>query len=356
MERRGVATDLGDLTPRQQFRRTQDQLAAVTGLDPAGLAFEPHRTRAERNPARLAEDQLAAVLIAGDQVPILRSVVLDRRRAIADCPLTEVDAVRTPLQHATADQATALFEVEAIEQLRIERTPCRRPEVHVPVHNVLIGSGFRHEPAAHHGLHPGGVSEDLLERTEPPRAGQFTGEREVRQVATLGPRLKHAPRAAHRLSQDQALRNVLRDRLLAVHVLARAGGIHRHRAVPVRPRGDQHGIDVFPVEHLAEVAVHRTVFIAIFRVGDLLDRHPALLLHIAHRDELHIGLLQETAQVIRSPVADPNPADHHPLAGSHSSIQTECGTGDNHRSDRSSPRDRQRRLEKGTPRNPRCLL
>ena len=46
-----------------------------------------------------------------------------------------------------------------------------------------------------------------------------------------------------------------RQRLLDVHVLARRAGHHGHERVPVVGRRDDHGVNVFVVEQLAEVAV-----------------------------------------------------------------------------------------------------
>ena len=54
----------------------------------------------------------------------------------------------------------------------------------------------------------------------------------------------------HRL----ALGDVVADRLLDVHVLARLAGVDRRQGVPVVGRGDDHGVDVLGVEHLAVVA------------------------------------------------------------------------------------------------------
>ena len=117
MESGGITTDFFHGSSGQQFRRAQHHLAAVACFDPAFFAFEAHRARAERNPAFFAEDQLRAVLITCDQLAILRCVVFDRRWAIADRPLAQIDTVRAPFEHATADQSASFFEIETIEQL-----------------------------------------------------------------------------------------------------------------------------------------------------------------------------------------------------------------------------------------------
>src|SRR6185369_5823623 len=131
VERCGVAVDLFDLAAGEQFVRTEDELATVTGFDPARLAFKADRARAERHPTVLAVDEFDAAFVAGGERAVDGCVVHKWRRALADGPLAEVDAMRTPFEDAAADglfavrlleaadHAAALFEVEAIEQLRV---------------------------------------------------------------------------------------------------------------------------------------------------------------------------------------------------------------------------------------------
>ena len=97
----------------------------------------------------------------------------------------------------------------------------------------------------------------------------------MRQVAPLRSSLEDTPRAAHRLGQQQALRDVLRAGLFAVDVLARAGGEASGRGVPVRPGGDQHRVDVVAGQQLAHVAVGLAVLIAVLLVDDFLTRRRA---------------------------------------------------------------------------------
>ena len=116
-------------------------------------------------------------------------------------------------------------------------------------------------------------------------------------------------------AQDQALGDVLRAGLFAIHVLAGLGGVHRHRGVPVRAGGDQHGVDIVAVEQLAKVAKHEAALIAVQFVDPLLDGDAAGFLDVADGGELHVLLLQEAAQVVRAAVADADAADDDPLAG-----------------------------------------
>ena len=123
--------------------------------------------------------------------------------------------------------------------------------------------------------------------------GQLAGEREVRQVPPLRARLEHAAGAAERLRQRQALGDVLRAGLLAIHVLAGLGRQDRGRGVPVRPGGDQHRVDIAAGQQFAQVAIGRAVLVAVLGVGHFLDRLAARGLDVANRDKLHVRLRQK---------------------------------------------------------------
>ncbi len=158
----------------------------------------------------------------------------------------------------------------------------------------------------------------------------------MRQVPPLRAGLEDAARAVHRLGQQQALRDVLRARLLAIHVLAGAGRVEGGRAVPVRPGGDQDRVDVAAVEQLAKVAIHRAVRVAVVLVDFFLDGDAAFFFDVADGDELNVLLLQEAAEVVSSPVPDANSAHHDPLAGSDRSPFPQGRTGNDHRCHRRS--------------------
>ena len=223
--------------------------------------------------------------------------------------------MRAPFQHAAADQSAALFEVETVEELRVVRPPGRRAEIHVPIDDFLVRLRLGRQPAAHERGHSHRVGVDGVQLAELAGARQLAREREVRQISPLRAGLEDAPRAAHRVGQRQALRDVLRARLLAIHVLAGAGGIHGGRRMPVRARGDQHGIDIVAVQEFAKVAILRAVLVAVLLVGDFLDRIAARRLHVAHGDELDVVLLQEAAEVVRPPVSDADAAQRDSFVG-----------------------------------------
>ena len=360
VERRRVFADLDDRSAGEQLRRTQHQLAAVACFDPAGLSFKPHRARAERNPIFLAEDQLDAVLVLRDQVAVFRRVVFNRRQAIVDGPLAEIHAVRTPLKHAAStertDEPATFFEMETVEQRLIKRSPSGRAEIRVEVHFRFVRFRFRRQPTAHDGLHPSGVSKDFLHLAELPGASQFASKRIVRQVASLSSRLEHSAGAANHVVQDQALRDVLRARLLAIDVLAGFRGGDRHRRVPVRAGRDQNRINVAAVEQLAVIANHLALVRAVLLVDHFLDQRAASFLHVANRHELDIALLQEFAEVVESSVSNADPADNDPLAGSDRTIESQSGTRNDHRCQHCGTGCRKGRLQKLTPMKLRNLL
>ena len=317
----GVAADLLDLPAGQKLRRTEHELAGVAGLHPARLTLEPHGAGAERDPVLLAEDELGPVGIAADDLVALGRVILDRRRAVVHRPLAEIDAVRTPLEHAAAlghaaaDEAAPLLEVEAVlERVGIERPPRRGPQVHVPVVHLRVGQRRLGQPSAQKRRHATRVREHLLDLAQPAGAGEFTREGIVRQIAPLGARLEDGAAAPHRVAVDERLGDVLRAGLLAVDVLPRLGGEHRQESVPVGAGRDQHRVDVLAVEHLAEVAVHRAVLRAVLRVGDLLHRLAPALLDVGDRGEDHVGLLEEAAEVVLAAATDADAPDDDPLA------------------------------------------
>ena len=245
--------------------------------------------------------------------------------------------MRTPFEHATTNQPASFFEIEAVEQFWIEGAPSGRAKVHIPVDHIPVGRRFRRQPPAGHRLHPRGMGIYAFHFPEPAGAGQFAGEREMGQIAPLRARLKHPPGAADRVFEDQALGDVLGAGLLAVHILPGAGSGHRRGAMPVGTGGDQHRIDVIPIEEFAEVAVHGAVLRAIPLVGDLLDRDPPVLLDVAHRGELHILLFEEAAQIVGTAAADADAAENHTLARWHGAIQAKRRTGNHHRRNRRGP-------------------
>ena len=75
-------------------------------------------------------------------------------------------------------------------------------------------------------------------------------------------------------------------RLLQIDVLLRPQGHHRRRGVHVVRRADRHGVELVRVtgEHLAPILVPRCLGIGLGR------RSQRPLIHIAQRDDLHLGM------------------------------------------------------------------
>ena len=168
---------------------------------------------------------------------------------------------------------------------------------------------------------------------EPAKAagpGQFAGEGEVGQVSPLGACLEDGAAAVHRVAMEQRLDDVFRAGLLAIDVFTGLGGKHRHLAVPVGSGGDQDCIDILAGEQVVEVAVGGARGGAVVCIDQVFDPVSSLFLDIADGGELDVGLLEEAAEVVLAPAADPDSPDHDSLARRYGAIEPE-GRGGNDR-------------------------
>lgn len=75
-------------------------------------------------------------------------------------------------------------------------------------------------------------------------------------------------------------------------------------------RGDHHGVDVFAIEHLAEVAVQ--VGLA---ADPLAGRFQGRLSDVAEGGHFDVAVVQERIEHLPSPVGHPDAADPNPLVG-----------------------------------------
>ena len=114
----------------------------------------------------------------------------------------------------------------------------------------------------------------------------------VDQVAHLGDALGLLGRVDHR----PALGDPVRQRLLAIDVLAGLAGEDGRDRVPVVGRGDDDGVDVLAVEHLAEVARRRRA-----SAGRRLGPEAVGLVHVADGGDRDVGELLEDVEQARSP-------------------------------------------------------
>jgi hypothetical protein len=101
------------------------------------------------------------------------------------------------------------------------------------------------------------------------------------------------------------------QRLLAIDVLAGAGGEDAGDGVPVVRRGDDDGIDVFALEEIAEVGVRLTALELALALlggvvvgGHLLGGVAALGDHVADGHDLDVWGAEEAAQVAAAHGAD----------------------------------------------------
>ena len=154
-----------------------------------------------------------------------------------------------------------------------------------------------------------------MQPTQLPGLSQLDGVDEVRDVAPLRPRLKHAAGATNRVGQALRLGDRHRARLLRIHVLAGLGGQHGGRRVPTVAGGDQHCVDVVSRQQLAEVAVGGAGAVAVLCVGHSLDRLAPIRPNVGDGREVHARLVEHVTQNKPAAVADANAAQHNPLAG-----------------------------------------
>ena len=99
-------------------------------------------------------------------------------------------------------------------------------------------------------------------------------------------------------------------------------------AMPVRPGGDQHRVDVAAGEQLAQVAVHGAIGVVVAVVGAFLDGLAARFFDVANGDELHVLLRQEAIQVVAAPVADADAAHDDAFAWGNAAILPQDTAGD----------------------------
>ena len=191
---------------------------------------------------------------------------------------------------------------EVVERaLRVVRHEGRGPEPHVPVGRPRAGRRSA-------GVKPGS---DVAVRRHPhaadvadvARADQLDGSAgSGGRTAAACPPARRACGRPPPASIHSPSRTHVRQRLLDVDVLARGAGQHRHERVPVVGRRDDDGVDVGPVEQLAEVLVRRG------SVPPRPPRPPRAAPRCSSRDrgDLDVGLRLEVEQV---PLADQAVAD-----------------------------------------------
>ncbi len=218
------------------------------------------------------------------------------RRLVGD-PLHDVDVVRQQVRGLAARVVPEPAEV--VERaLRVVRHEGRGPQPHVPVGRREPIADRLAEAGQHVAVRRHPHAADVADVA---RAHELEAALVVAAGALLRAHLHHALVGGRRLQHPVAFAHHVRQRLLDVDVLARGARQDRHERVPVVGRRDHDGVDVGPVEQLAEVLVRRG------RVprGRHGLREPRLA-QLRDRGDLDVGLRLEVEQV---PLADQAVAD-----------------------------------------------
>src|SRR5271169_65089 len=103
-------------------------------------------------------------------------------------------------------------------------------------------------------LIPVGMNEGDL--AQHPVIYELLSENPVRPASLLGAGLHHAVGLLHGLHHLDAFGDGMHDRLFTVSILAGVHGVDKHLFVPMVRSGDENGIYVLAVEHLAVVGMH----------------------------------------------------------------------------------------------------
>ena len=193
----------------------------------------------------------------------------------------------TEVTHGAATEVHPVAPFERMVDVRRELAGLRGAEPEVPIH--ASGHGARSGRGGHVGVTiagigvPGVHGEDFADATglDELHAGAvfFRG---VNLVTHLGPHLGFRGLQA-KLTR---LPDGVRERLLAVDVLAHAHGDHGRQRMHVVGRRNGHGVEAVtePGEHLAPVAVMRHAGVLLINLGE------AASIDVAEADEMGLGV------------------------------------------------------------------
>ena len=256
----------------------------------------------ERNAAGI--DELRAF---GGFVVILWSDDFHRAvQVFAEAPLGDVDVMRTPV----ADHAAAVLAGHApgweviVNAARAQHAAVGRQRGRAAPH-VPVEAGFHGFFGIRIGF--GGIAElrlHALDLADDAVADDFAGDAEFLVVrALLGAGLEDLLAAAHGFDEREGLMDVVRERLLAVHVLAGVDRGDGGDGVPVVRRGDDDGVDVLVGDEFAEVGVGRATLeggllvLAVAFFDGLLGVFAAVGVHVADAHDLDFLAAEEVLQV-----------------------------------------------------------
>ena len=337
------------------FRAAPERESAAVHLD---LSFRAEEIHAES--ALVFQDDAVGIDEFGPlaRARFFRRQNLDRAAAVhAQAPLGDVEVVRAPVGNAPAAElpVAAPGGIMLVDPARAQRGVVRPhpggPHPKVPVEprfHRLLGEVARNRRTAEATLH----ALDLADR---PVEHQLARHAEFFRRSLHRARLQHAPVRVDLPQENERLVDIVRQRLLAIHVLPAAEGRHGDHGVPVVGRGDRDGVDVLAARDLAEVVICRALAAAPRLLGVVLDDAPlgvvaAGRVHVANRQDLRVAP-EEPAQ--KSSVLHPH------AHKAHRQPRVRLGLG---RPDVRRQKERRRRrrsgcpLEKRSSRNWHCLF
>ena len=162
----------------------------------------------------------------------------------------------------------------------------------------------------------GGHDVDGLDLADVPVADQFAGETAMRAERTLlRAVLEDRSILVDRGAQSLVLLDAQAQRLLAIHVLARAHCRQRDRHVPVIGRGDHDGVDVVACQDFAKIVVRFAAFRAVAFVHHRRAGLAPILERIADGQHLALVHAQEPAEQSAALTADTNVGGGDAFAG-----------------------------------------
>ncbi len=217
--------------------------------------------------------------------------------------------------------AVVLVEPPAEEARRLEGPLGRMAQETVPV-DRLGRRVLRDRPVerAHHrvAVRP---ALDQVHLADRPRGEQLARLRVDERADALAADLQHTPGLLLRLEHPDALVDRVHHRLLAVDVLALFQGVDRHPLVPVVGAGDDHRVDVLPVEDLPVVA--RRVDVLAELGAALLE---AAVVDVGRGDQLDAGHLERRLRVALAHAPGAQEGDADAVAG-RDRLRLRCGDG-----------------------------
>ena len=107
--------------------------------------------------------------------------------------------------------------------------------------------------------------------------------------------------------------NAVGQRLLHIHVFAGCTGIHRHQAMPVVRRGNDHHVHFLHGQHLPVIGKQRGLDVYLLQIGRTLSQHRVI--HIAQSHTLYGRDLEHGAEVGPAHALAANEAHTHCIVG-----------------------------------------